>query len=277
MIHGSKDTTVDFVPYAGLPQGAFGLFGGYPVGSGGIRAIVDPGEDFPERLAAGHHPVDPAAMVAEGEGGRIVLPSDGGGRVLMPEGQLQADITQGGGGYGDPLLREPERVARDVRRRLVSERIANLLYGVVLDAAGKVDSMATQRRRGQIRDERRTGVRERTVGTPTTTPAEVGVEDGPFLRFHETLEIVGVGPGARVRCRRCGHGHGPAGDNYKRYAVRRDRSLEELADRPMPDGSPYLAVLREYACPGCATLLQVDVWCPDIGGEEDLWDIRIVP
>jgi N-methylhydantoinase B len=273
MVHGSKDTTVDFVPYAGLPQGAFGLFGGYPVGPGGIRAIIDPGEDFAERLASGEHPVDPGAMVADG-GGRFVVPG-GDGRVLMPEGQLQADVTQGGGGYGDPLLREPDRVARDVRRHLVSERIANLLYGVVLTEAGDVDVMATQRRRTQIRDERRTGVRARTTGTPTTTPAEVGVEDGPFLRFHETLEIVGEGPGARVRCRKCGHGHGPAGDNYKRYALRRDRSLEELAGRPMPDGSPYLGVLREYACPGCATLLQVDVWCPSLGGEEDLWDIQI--
>ena len=78
-----------------------------------------------------------------------------------------------------------------------------------------------------------------------------------------------------MRCRRCGQGLGPAADNYKRHALRRDRRLDELAGRPMPDGSPYLAVLREYACPGCATLLQVDVWCPSLGGEEDLWDIRI--
>ena len=103
----------------------------------------------------------------------------------------------------------------------------------------------------------------------------MGAEGGPFLRFHESLEIVGEGPDARVRCLRCGHGLGQADENYKLHAVRRDRDLEELAGRPMPDGSPYLAVLREYACPSCATLLQVDVWCPTLGGEEDLWDIRI--
>ena len=55
----------------------------------------------------------------------------------------------------------------------------------------------------------------------------------------------------------------------------RDRSLEELAGRAMPDGSPYLAVLREYACPGCATLLAVDVWCETLGGDEDLLDIAL--
>jgi N-methylhydantoinase B len=269
MIHGSKDTTVDFVPYAGLPQGSFGLFGGYPVGPGGIRAIVDPGEDFGARLAAGEHPVDPAAMVAEGGGGRIVVPG-GDGRVLMPEGQLQSDVTQGGGGYGDPLLREPERVARDVRRRLVSARIASLLYGVVVDGAGEVDAAATERRRAEVRDERRSGVQSSAAASPVTEAA-----DGATLRFHESLEIVGDGPGAGVRCRHCGTGLGRADENYKLHALRRDRDLQELAGRPMPDGSPYLGVLREYACPGCATLLQVDVWCPSIGGEEDLWDIRI--
>ncbi len=28
-------------------------------------------------------------------------------------------------------------------------------------------------------------------------------------------------------------------------------------------------------CPGCATLLQMDVFCPGLGGEEDLWDMRV--
>jgi N-methylhydantoinase B len=273
MIHGSQDTTVDFVPYAGLPQGSFGLFGGYPVGPGGIRAIIDAGDAFPAALAAGEHPVDPAAMVADGAGGRIVVPG-GDGRVLLPEGQLQADVTQGGGGYGDPLLREPERVARDVRRRLVSARIANLLFGVVLDAKGVVDEMATERRRNEIRDERRSGRpaggREGS-GAPVHTPSE----GAAVLRLHESLDIVGAGRDAPVRCRHCGRQLGSAGENYKLHAVRRDRDLEELAGRPMPDGSPYLGVLREYACPGCATLLQVDVWCPSLGGEEDLWDIQI--
>jgi hypothetical protein len=32
---------------------------------------------------------------------------------------------------------------------------------------------------------------------------------------------------------------------------------------------------HEYICPSCATLLQVDIFCPILGGEEDLWDIRI--
>ncbi len=78
-----------------------------------------------------------------------------------------------------------------------------------------------------------------------------------------------------IRCARCGELLCDAGANYKRYALRRDRDLADLAGRAMPDGKPYLGVYREYACPGCATLLQVDVFCPSLGGDEDLWDIRV--
>lgn len=66
-----------------------------------------------------------------------------------------------------------------------------------------------------------------------------------------------------------------AESNYKEYALRRDIELQDLAGRPLPDGSEYRAVFREYSCPGCASLLQTDTWCPTLGGEEDLWGIKI--
>jgi acetone carboxylase gamma subunit len=78
-----------------------------------------------------------------------------------------------------------------------------------------------------------------------------------------------------VECRRCGEGFGPPVENFKLRALRRDRPLDEVAGRPMPDGSRYRAVFREYACPGCATLLEVDVWCADLGGDADLWDVEL--
>ncbi len=53
----------------------------------------------------------------------------------------------GGGGYGDPREREPERVAADVRRGLVSPEAAARDYGVILDAVGAVDAEATRRQR----------------------------------------------------------------------------------------------------------------------------------
>ena len=40
--------------------------------------------------------------------------------------------TPGGGGYGDPLARDPERVLADVREGHVSAAAAERHYGVVL-------------------------------------------------------------------------------------------------------------------------------------------------
>lgn len=270
MIHGSSDLSVDFAPYAGLPQGGFGLFGGYPAGTGGIRAILEPGDGFAEALAGGGYPTTAATALAEGRT-RLSIPVGQPGRVAVPEGGLISDFTQGGGGYGDPLEREPERVAADVRRRAVSRRLARALYGVVLDEAGDPDPAATEAERAAIRAARRDESRP-------PAPVEGLPGDGwrSVLRFHESLEIVEAGGGERaMRCVRCGTLLGPADGNYKHHALRRDRDLADLAGRSMPDGSPYLAVFREYACPGCATLLQVDVWSPVVGGEEDLWDVRI--
>ena len=54
----------------------------------------------------------------------------------------------GGGGWGDPLGRDPEAVARDVRNELLSREAAERDYGVVLESSGfSVDMGATDRLR----------------------------------------------------------------------------------------------------------------------------------
>lgn len=62
--------------------------------------------------------------------------------------------SDGGGGYGDPLAREPEKLARDVRQGSVSAGVARRVYGVVLDDAGDVDAAASDKAREAIRSQR---------------------------------------------------------------------------------------------------------------------------
>lgn len=50
--------------------------------------------------------------------------------------------TNGGGGYLDPLTRDPEAVLNDVRDRVVSHEAAKSIYGTILDE-GSVDLAAT--------------------------------------------------------------------------------------------------------------------------------------
>jgi N-methylhydantoinase B len=65
-------------------------------------------------------------------------------------------VLAGGGGYGDPLEREPERVAEDVREEKLSLAYARREYAVVLDPDTLVvDAEATAALRRAAREERR--------------------------------------------------------------------------------------------------------------------------
>jgi N-methylhydantoinase B len=58
-------------------------------------------------------------------------------------------ITPGGGGWGDPLQRDMEKVAEDVALGLVSREIARRDYGVVCDGDGILDVEATLAHRAE--------------------------------------------------------------------------------------------------------------------------------
>jgi N-methylhydantoinase B len=75
--------------------------------------------------------------------------------LSWPAGTEVLYLTAGGGGWGDPLEREPQRVLRDVREGHVSATKAREQYGVVLTADGcAVDGAATAATRAQLRSAR---------------------------------------------------------------------------------------------------------------------------
>ena len=75
------------------------------------------------------------------------LPALGDG-ITLKRGDLLRLETCGGGGWGDPLTREPERVKQDVARGLVTARGALEDYGVALDAVTlEIDKTATDETR----------------------------------------------------------------------------------------------------------------------------------
>ena len=69
----------------------------------------------------------------------------------VEEGNVVLIRSAGGGGYGDPLERDVERLAADVREGYVSRKAAHELYGVVLDEEGRVDNLATIECRERLR------------------------------------------------------------------------------------------------------------------------------
>lgn len=83
---------------------------------------------------------------------------------FVPPGRIHATVSSGGGGYGDPLEREPEVVREDVRNEFISPGAAREDYGVVLDPESlEVDTEATE----GLRDTMRKSRRELPVISPT--------------------------------------------------------------------------------------------------------------
>jgi N-methylhydantoinase B len=75
--------------------------------------------------------------------------------MTMKRGDIFRHESAGPGGWGDPLERDPVRVARDVRNEFVSRRSAREDYGVVFrGAAVEVDEAATTALRAELRARR---------------------------------------------------------------------------------------------------------------------------
>ena len=162
----------------------------------------------------------------------------------------------GGGGYGDPLERAPERVADDVGRGLVSRGAARSRYGVVIDddEPASYDLSATTSERSAIHAARRKQAR-----SPSRLPLpDDGVDGARLTGVNEYLGIVAGPQGPVVRCR-CGCVLCAASEDYRdSLAV---REAVGRSDTGAPDESPDLPsfVIREFFCPDCWTLVDTNV------------------
>ncbi|MBS1895519.1 MAG: hydantoinase B/oxoprolinase family protein [Actinobacteria bacterium] len=189
-------------------------------------------------------PADRSATSGEEDMVRFGVTEIGAGDIMYLR-------TGGGGGFGDPLDRDPERVAVDVRDGFVSERAAADVYGVALGDGGAVDRDETEQLRLAARRRRLGG------NDPDRVP-----EDGPPPEPGERplggcLHVVDGGAShAVVRCTRCGHELCAADEDWKEHAVGRDAPLAEAGPVHRDTGE---CLLREYVCPGCATLLDAAI------------------
>ena len=129
---------------AGLRNSGQGMFGGYP-GAPSLLMLKE-GTRVGEVIAAQQAPDR--------------LDDIGGEGRLLP--YCEFDIGKNdvlymrmssGGGYGDPLDREPERVVTDIENGIVSLQEAREIYGVVV-AREALDAAATRELRASLRRER---------------------------------------------------------------------------------------------------------------------------
>ncbi|MBN1271688.1 MAG: hydantoinase B/oxoprolinase family protein [Candidatus Aminicenantes bacterium] len=70
---------------------------------------------------------------------------------LIKKGDVLSAGTAGGGGFGNPLERDEDKVIRDVIQGRVSRQKAHAEYGIVIRKNGKIDRTATKKERAQKR------------------------------------------------------------------------------------------------------------------------------
>lgn len=164
LIHNTTELTLCTSEHSGRVYDNGGLCGGYPAPTAQVhRAVRDTNFDdlvadrkpLPHSLGLNPKQTDLETLV-DGEHEWVEGPY-----ISRPlkEGDIFAHSYNGGGGYGDPLEREPASVARDVTNGFTSRVIARNVFGVALtnqedERTFTVDERKTAEQRAQIRTER---------------------------------------------------------------------------------------------------------------------------
>ena len=98
----------------------------------------------PARGAQGGRDGTPAVQFKVGANGdQTVLPNVV--QLALQPGEMIRGLDAGGGGYGDPMERDPERVRMDVARGWETPERAREIYGVVLTGERESDSLRVDR------------------------------------------------------------------------------------------------------------------------------------
>jgi N-methylhydantoinase B len=158
---------------------------------------------------------------------------------------------QGGGGYGDPLLRDTALVAEDLAEGKITAIAARDIYGVVTGADAKADAEATDQRRAARR-------RQRLGANEKWSPHRSGAK--PQGRVLDD-NLIADGSG-RICCARCGTEVGEAEGWYLAQARCREGAPSMAGPQIHGDAKNFVdatIVFRQYLCPGCGTSLLTEI------------------
>jgi N-methylhydantoinase B len=214
---------------------------------------VAKGTNIGELFAAGRLPRDQDDIEATE---LIRLRAKSNGTPLEVEDVVLATYS-GGGGWGDPIDRDPQRVERDVSLGYVSAAVARNTYGVVLDDAGRVDDAGTDALRSRIREERKGWRRATAPRDPERQTAATGEPDRVVLDGIVACDRAGQ---RILACANCGERLSDYTGNYK-AGLLVDEGPLTLVPR-VPDPSYFLddaMLFRRFCCPGCQTLLTNEI------------------
>jgi N-methylhydantoinase B len=227
---------------------SFGQFGGHP----GVcnRQLVVRGTRVRELYRDGTLALAPDDLLSpidlESLGGEVeVLEAKVPEFELVP-GDVVLYTWQGGGGYGDPLERDPALVRRDLELRMISRGRARETYGVPGD-------------RDALRRARLQAARPPALPS-NATPGE------PVTRIGLSLRLARGPEGSQVECQ-CGQVLATGGGNWKDGAATKLIGRAELAPGIIVHDS--LELVR-YLCPACGRQHSVEVQEAEASALNDL-------
>lgn len=241
---------------AGLRNGGQGLFGGYP-GAPSLLVLFE-GTRIDDFMNMNNAPIDISAL--------------GGKARLLPYCEFDLNKTDvlflrgvNGGGFGDPLERDPHLVLSDVRNGLISRRSARHIYGVSFHKQGAVlDLEATKKLRSKLINDR---VREPGKGfmnrrlKPSPEIAIPGnnsiIPEGTRQPLRENLEVCKDKDGDRVRCIKCLYILCRVGEDWKKACGL--RHLIPTKAGPLMKELKGSFLLEQLFCPSCGILLDTQV------------------
>ncbi len=251
VIHGIDSITHGTVGGGGIVPTATGLFGGYPATTS--KYTMKRSTNVREVLAGGTIPRSLSALTGTEER----LSSRSNGEVEQGVDDVYEWIWNGGGGYGDPLQREPERVVADVLRRDVTAEVAHDLFGVVLADGDRLDEDATKARRETI-------LKQRQEQDPTCRAdaaadrARRAYNRRPVQRVPRDRAV--LGGEAVIRCTCCGHLIAEHGSNYLDGLALADLPVTVVpAVQPTEQMTDDAFSLRQHYCPGCHVLVSNEI------------------
>ncbi len=257
-----------YISSGGLAQSVtqgMGLLGGWPATGGtmwraedcAIRAWFDSAR-IPAR------PEELREMAPQGD---LATPKVFNNR--LGEDDVFEVIPNPGAGYGDPMLREPEVVAAEVREGRLAAAEARAIYGIDVGDDGELSAGHEEFRRERLQ--------ARLAESKPPLEAADGRLDG---EDGLALATVAFGPGEGgeqlLGCRQCGQALAPREGNYRLGARRLELPLMELGANFLDPAKQVgqALIFRSFLCPGCGVALDGEVCKPD---DEPVWDVRLAP
>jgi N-methylhydantoinase B len=231
-----------------------GMLGGDPGAICKTRVLRD--TNVRALFAAGEFPQDLDVL----EGRDEVLANKGLGMDLSADDVVYWNWLSPSG-YGDPMTREPERVARDVHEGSVSAADADRVYAVVLAKDASADLAATEKLRTERLLERlRSAGRSVDALAPARTPAPGEESIGDVYLVDRAAGI--------FACFRCATALGDLDGDPKSAMAVAERPVQSL-NPGWHEPSAYVddeVVWRDMCCPGCGVRLTTEVAYPGDSG-----------